>query len=205
MTGQILVILGPQGSGKGTQAELLAKRLDIPLVVAGDLFRAESVKGTSLGRSVKALLEKGEIQTIANWEQVVGNYLADADVSRGLLFDSLLRSMEQVASFDRILTTRHFNQPTIINLQVPTEVSVTRLLGRGRSDDTEPLIRRRLEWSATDMQPVISHYRAQGQVLDINGDQTVEQVQAEIVAKLKERGLFVTKLGKSKGQSSNDK
>ncbi len=190
MAAPILVMLGPQGSGKGTQSELLSHRLGISMVVAGDLFREEATKDTPLGQSVKALLDAGAIQTIENWKQVIGNYLKQSDVDRGLIFDSLLRSMEQVESFDRILAERHFDQPLIINLQVPTEVSVERLLGRGRYDDTQELIRRRLEWSETDMQPVIGHYRDLGRVLDINGDQTVEQVHAEIVAKLKEKEFF---------------
>ena len=190
-TPAFFLFLGPQGSGKGTQLELLNQRFGLPVVVMGEVLRTEAATGTELGRRIAALIDQGTLVTIDLWEAALEAYLVTIDVSRGLMADGLLRTMEQVNSFERIQAKLGLSNPLVLNIQLPRDVSIDRLLKRGRHDDTREAIESRLAWSESDVLPVIDHYRAMNQVIDLNGDQTIEAVHAEILEKLQDRGVHV--------------
>lgn len=188
----LLQFLGPQGSGKGTQLTLLRTMLrpELPVVTMGDLLRAEKASGSELGQRVAALIDQGKLVTIDLWQEVLTKHLATIDRSTGILLDGVVRTAEQKTAFDSIRTELALPDFTIINLTVPEDESVKRLLLRGRHDDTEDAIRQRLRWSADETAPVIEEYRQRGQVIDINGYQPIETVQAEITDKLLDAGLI---------------
>lgn len=186
----VLIFLGPQGSGKGTQLELLQAIVGWPVIVMGDVFRAEATKATPRGQAVKALIDGGEIVPPKLWEPVLRDYLATFQHSGSILLDGVVRSPEQVSAFDRIRAELNLPEPLIINLQVPREESMTRLLKRHRHDDTREAIERRLQWSAEQTKPVIDHYRQSDRVIDINGNQSVDAVHQEIVHKLTDAGIL---------------
>lgn len=190
MSGHLIVILGIQGSGKGTQAGLLVQKFGWTLATAGDLFRDRAAIDDELGRAVKANLDSGQIMTIGQWEAVVGERLARMKPDETMIFDGLLRSPEQVAVFERIRTGHNLPQPLILALQLPRERAFERLMERRRADDAPELINRRIDWSEELMMPVLDHYRPLGQVIDINGDQAVTAVHEEIIQKLTDTGIL---------------
>ena len=189
-SGPLIIVLGPQGSGKGTQAQLLSERCHIPNVSAGDLLREAATKPTDLGRAVAALLRAGQLVTIDQWEAVVRSYLNEHDLSAGYLLDGVVRSLEQVSRFDELLTKKQLSQPWILFINLDDAVATERLLKRNRDDDTASQIRERLAWSRTQVEPVIDHYRSLGRVVEVNGDQTIEQVHAEIIDGLADIGAL---------------
>lgn len=186
----LLLVLGPQGSGKGTQVSLLKEKLAVPVVTMGEIFRQEMVKPTDRGRQVKEILGPGGLVPAEIWEPVLRDYLADCDLSQGAILDGVVRSMEQVTAFDRIRDELGLSVPFVVNIQVPEEESVKRLLLRGRHDDTESGIRQRLTWSRNETEPVIDHYRSLNRVTDINGNQSIDAVQMELVTKLTDAAVI---------------
>lgn len=184
----VLIFAGPQGSGKGTQATLLAKQFQLPLAVAGDLFRSIAKEPTETGKAIHETLSQGKLMTNELWREVTGKYLEQADLSRGIILDGFIRNMNQVESFEEISAQQTLPPVLIIYLALPREQSIERLLKRGRHDDTMEAIERRLEWSKTDSEPAIEYYREKNQVLDINGHQSIDEVHDEIVAKLTNGG-----------------
>ncbi len=187
---RILVFLGPQGSGKGTQSSLLADKLGLPRAEAGQLFRDEAHQDTPLGRSVKALLERGEYLPTELWRPVIERVFQTVDASRGLVFDGFLRTPDQLAEFDRFRHEYHLPDPLIVYLTLSKEHAIKRLMARGRADDTPELIARRLEWSTEKIQAILSHFRAQDEVVEVCGDHPIETVQRMIVDALTERGII---------------
>lgn len=190
VTGPIILVLGPQGSGKGTQAARLSEAYGIPTVAAGDLLRAAVERGDELGQRVAALLNNGILVTIDLWVAVVGAFLDQADLSRGYLLDGVVRTMEQVEQFTAILKERSLGEPWVLVIDLNDVVAIDRLLKRARHDDTEEAIRSRLEWSRTQTEPVIAHYQQLGRVVRIHGDQSKDAVYADVVQALTQRGVL---------------
>ena len=188
--GPILIVLGPQGSGKGTQVELLSKQFNIPSVSAGELLRSTIAKQSELGKKIGALLDQGILVTIDLWEKVIGEYIDQADLSNGYILEGVLRTLEQVERFNQILDARHLEQPWVLEIKLDDETATKRLLLRGRHDDTEAAIRTRLEWSRNEVQPVIDYYKQKDQLVSVDGNQSIEQVHADIVAGLKQAGVL---------------
>ena len=186
----VLLFTGPQGSGKGTQAHLLKELGNLPIVTMGDLFRELATQPTPLGLRVKAILEAGDLVPIDVWQEVLDTHLAGIDVSRGAILDGVIRSMANAKAFAEIRAKHKLAEPLVINLDVPHDVSVDRLLKRGRHDDTREAIEKRLAWSDAETRPVVDHYRQEGRVLDIDGDAPMERVHESIVASLTERGVL---------------
>lgn len=184
----LLVFAGPQGSGKGTQATLLAEQFDLPLAVAGDLIRTVAQEKTELGHKTANLINNGQYVTLDIWEQIIGEYLRSTDLTRGIILDGFIRTMDQVHRFNDMQQEQTLPPILIINLTLPRDRSIERLLKRGRHDDTMEAIERRLKWSETDVKPAVDYYREIGQVIDINGDQAIDEVHDEIVAKLTDGG-----------------
>lgn len=183
----LILVLGPQGSGKGTQIALLREQCGLPAVSAGELLRQTDPR-TDLGRHVHALIDQGKLVTLDLWQAVVGDYLDHADLSQGYLLDGVVRTMEQEALFSPMLTDRQLPPASVLSITLDDGAAIERLLKRaaieGRADDTAAGIRQRLSLMRSVTQPVIDHYRSIGRCVEVNGHQTIEAVHADIVAGL---------------------
>ncbi len=192
-SGPLILILGPQGSGKGTQIKLLGERYGLPSVSAGELLRTTD-PATELGRQVHELIDTGKLVTIDLWEAVVVDYLDHVDLSKGYLLDGVVRTLEQQTRLERLLVDRQLALPWVLSITLTDDIALARLMKRalieGRTDDTEAAIRARLAWSRSEVQPVIDHYRSLGRVVEVNGDQSIERVHHDIVAGLATAGAL---------------
>ncbi len=181
-------LVGFPGSGKGTQGALLSRLLDIPTVVAGDLFRAESKQPTPRGRRVARCLGNGDEVEMQDWRPVIGQALASlsgtAKLTRGLLLDGVLRFPKQLPALVMMLREIGQFELTIIYLDVPFQVSIDRLLRRKRSDDEKEQIFRRLEWSMQWIPQLLAEARANHPVLTIDGTKDPDDVHRMIAVEL---------------------
>jgi adenylate kinase len=164
-----LVLLGPPGAGKGTQAERLSGRLDVPHISTGDLFRAHLRDRTALGLEVQKYMDAGELVPDDVTVAMVRERLT-AGPDRGFLLDGFPRNVEQARSLASTLGTTGCTLDAVVEFVVPEPVLVQRLLGRGRTDDTEAVIRRRLEVYRQETAPLLHFYRAQLVSIDAVGD-----------------------------------
>ncbi|MGO2361747.1 MAG: adenylate kinase, partial [Brachybacterium tyrofermentans] len=152
-----LLIVGPPGAGKGTQAVRLAESLSIPAISTGDIFRANVSQETELGVLAKSYMDKGEYVPDSVTNDMVRSRLAEADAQDGFLLDGYPRTLDQVGALDGVLTELGTALDAVLLLEVETEAVVARLVARGeeqgRSDDTEETIRRRLDVYAEQTAP----------------------------------------------------
>ncbi|UCR88586.1 adenylate kinase [Mycetocola spongiae] len=189
-----LLIVGPQGSGKGTQGVEIAKLLNIPAVSTGDVFRANIGGETELGLKIKSIVAAGNLVDDALTGEVVRDRLAQADAAEGFLLDGYPRNLVQVADLDAFLTERGEKLDLVVELGVPREESLKRLVTRaaeqGRTDDTEDGIKRRLEIYEEQTTPILDVYRERGIVATVDGVGTIDEVLGRIRAELVSRGLL---------------
>lgn len=174
-----IFILGPQGSGKGTQARKLSETLGVPELSMGALLREEMASGSELGEKVKSKVNGGSLVSDKDASAVLAKRLTMPDTKDGYILDGFPRNMEQMKAFEG------FEQPTsVIVIHIPRNISVERLLKRaeieGRVDDTEEVINKRLDIYEKDTIPMIEEYRARGIVRDVDGTGNVEEVAANI-------------------------
>jgi adenylate kinase len=174
------ILFGPPGAGKGTQAALLSKKLGLPHISTGDLFRAAVSEMTPLGVKVQAYLDKGELVPDAVVIDMIRERLSNPDIRRGWLLDGFPRSVAQAHALDDLLSSIHQSIDCVLNLHVSDQFLLERLLGRGRKDDTEDVIRRRLEVYHEQTAPLIQFYRDRKQLVDVNGSDAVATVTASI-------------------------
>ncbi|MFV0320395.1 MAG: adenylate kinase [Microbacterium sp.] len=186
-----LVIVGPQGSGKGTQGVRIAEALGIPAISTGDLFRAAVKDGTELGQQVKAVIEAGDLVTDALTFAVVRERLQEA--GDGFLLDGFPRNLGQVGLLDAYLAERDEPLTTVIELGVPRAVSIDRLAERarqeGRTDDTDEVIANRLAIYERETAPILDVYRDHGLVDTVDGVGSVDTVTSRIMGALARRGI----------------
>jgi adenylate kinase len=175
-----LVLVGPPGAGKGTQAVRLAERLDVPHISTGDLFRANLQQETELGIEAKRYMDAGELVPDSVTVAMVRARLAGDDVSKGFILDGFPRTVSQAGSLSEILAGRGEDLDAVVEMQVPEDLLVERLLGRGRADDTEDVIRRRQEVYAEQTEPLIGVYRERGILVEVDGMGEVDQVTKRI-------------------------
>ncbi|HEY9891634.1 MAG TPA: adenylate kinase [Candidatus Sericytochromatia bacterium] len=170
-----LIFLGPPGAGKGTQAKLLAESLDIPHISTGDILRSAVAQATPLGQKAKGYMEKGELVPDDLLLDLVRDRLNQLDAQNGWILDGFPRNVSQAVFLDNLLQD---NQQTCdcINLEVPDQVLIERMLGRGRNDDTPEAIRTRLEIYHNDTAPLIGYYRDRSTLKVVNGDRSLEDV-----------------------------
>jgi len=188
-----LLIVGPQGSGKGTQGVRIAQAFGIPAVSTGDVFRGAVAAGTELGQQVKAIIEAGDLVSDELTSAVVRDRLSQPDAADGFLLDGYPRNIAQVAHLDEFLEGRDEQLDAVIELVVPREESIARISQRaaeqGRSDDTEEVIANRLAIYERETAPILDVYRTRGVVDRVDGVGSLDEITDRIIASLQARGL----------------
>jgi adenylate kinase len=188
-----LLIIGPQGSGKGTQGVRVAEAFGIPAVSTGDVFRANVKEGTELGLQVKAIIDAGDLVPDELTGAIVRDRLAQADAAGGFLLDGYPRNLGQVGDLDAFLDERGEPLTGVIELSVPREESIQRLslraIEQGRADDNEESIAKRLAIYESETAPILDVYRSRGIVDAVDGVGSLDEVYERIVAALAARGI----------------
>lgn len=188
-----LLIVGPQGSGKGTQGIRIAQAFGIPAISTGDVFRAAVADGSELGSQVKAIIEAGDLVPDELTSAVVRDRLSQPDAAGGFLLDGYPRNVAQVMHLDEFLEGRDEELDAIIELDVPRDESISRIALRakeqGRTDDTEEVIANRLAIYERETAPILEVYRTRGIVDRIDGVGTLDEITDRIIAALEARGL----------------
>jgi adenylate kinase len=180
-----LVLVGPPGAGKGTQAVALSQRLSIPHISTGDLFRAHVAEQTPLGEEAKRYLDSGELVPDSVTNEMVRERLAESDTKAGFLLDGFPRNTKQAEVLGEMLAESDGRIDAVIQLDVPEDVLVERLLGRGRTDDTEEVIRRRQQVYQSETAPLLDYYSAI--LVKVDGVGEVDEVSTRIVNALDAR------------------
>lgn len=177
-----LIFLGPPGAGKGTQASTIAQLLGIPHISTGEILRSAVAQQTELGLKAKEYMDRGELVPDDLILSIVNERLALDDVSSGWILDGFPRNVGQADFLDQLLADLNQSCDHAVNLEVPDEVLVKRLLngGRNRADDTEDVIRTRLEVYHRQTAPLIDFYRDRHKLISVNGNQPIDQVTEEI-------------------------
>ena len=187
-----ILLLGPQGSGKGTQAQRISSTYGVPHIATGDMLRAAMSAGTELGSRIKPIYDAGELVPDDLMIELIRERLSQPDVERGFVLDGFPRTLEQADALDDMLLEIGSPLDVVFDLQIDEPTTVVRLLGRaheeGRSDDTPEAIAKRLELFRDATMPVIEHYRAQGKVVGVHAAGTVNQVFNEIQEALEQVG-----------------
>ncbi|MXZ83446.1 MAG: adenylate kinase [Synechococcus sp. SB0666_bin_14] len=179
-----VLVLGPPGAGKGTQCKLLAVARGLLHLSTGDLLRAEVAAETTLGQQVKAMLDRGDLVSDHLVLAIVRNRLALH--RKGWLLDGFPRNSTQAATLDDLLADLGQPLQVALQLQVPQEELVARLLGRGRSDDSEAVVRKRLQIYVQQTEPINAHYQARGLLKCVDGLGSVQEVATRIANSLDE-------------------
>jgi adenylate kinase len=175
-----LILFGPPGAGKGTQAQALSQVLQIPHISTGDIFRAAVAQKTPLGQVAQSYLDQGSLVPDQLVIDLIRERLDQSDVKSGWLLDGFPRSLPQAHALDELLQDLGQQFDRVVNLAVPDQVLVDRMLSRGRKDDTENVIRNRLQVYRDQTEPLIEFYQSRQQLADVDGDVPVEQVTQSI-------------------------
>jgi adenylate kinase len=171
-----LIFLGAPGAGKGTQAQALAQEYGIPHISTGDILRGAVANKTELGLKAKSYMDAGELVPDQLMLDLVRDRLSSEDVKAGWILDGFPRTVGQAKFLDMLLEEIHQSCSHVINFDVPDEDLVARLLGRGRVDDTDAVIRNRLAVYHEQTAPLIDFYSDRGQLISIDGSQSVEAI-----------------------------
>ncbi|HEX9416549.1 MAG TPA: adenylate kinase [Gaiellaceae bacterium] len=188
-----ILLLGPQGSGKGTQAHRIAASYGLPHIATGEMLRQAIAAGTELGRRVKPILERGELVPDELMIDVIRERLNEPDVENGFVLDGFPRTIEQAEALDRMLREIDKTPTIVLQLEVPEEECVARLMKRAqdesRTDDTPEAIRTRLALYREKTEPLVEYYRTQGNLVGIHGDRPVDEVFDEIQQALEQAAV----------------
>ena len=188
-----LLLIGPPGAGKGTQAAKLAEAFNIPAISTGDIFRENVKNETELGKQAKAFMDRGEYVPDSLTNALVRDRLAWDDAKEGFLLDGYPRTSDQVEELDRILASDGESLSAVVQITADTDEGVRRLLNRaieqGRTDDTEDVIRHRLDVYADQTAPLIEVFTNRQLVVEVDGLGAVQEVTARILEALASRGI----------------
>ncbi|OBI36523.1 adenylate kinase [Mycobacterium colombiense] len=166
-----VVLLGPPGAGKGTQAQKLSEKLGIPQISTGELFRSNIENGTKLGLEAKRYLDAGDLVPSELTNQLVDDRLNDPDAANGFILDGYPRSIEQAKALHEMLGRRNTDIDAVLEFRVSEDELLQRLKGRGRADDTEDVILNRMKIYRDETAPLLDYYSHQLKTVDAIGTQ----------------------------------
>ena len=179
-----VLLLGPQGAGKGTQAKRISAEYGIPHIASGEILRAEMDANTELGRRVKDIYDRGDLVSDDLMIELIRNRLEQPDTESGFVLDGFPRTTVQAEALDSMFNDIGRNFSVTFALQIPDEVAFDRLRRRaeleGRADDTDEAIQRRLDNYHRETEPLIEYYRTRGNLVPIHGNRSENEVFAEI-------------------------
>jgi adenylate kinase len=188
-----VLLLGPQGAGKGTQGKLIAAEYGVPHIATGDMLRAAMADGTELGRRVKPIYDAGDLVPDEIMIALIRERLAADDAAGGFVLDGFPRTTPQADALDAMLEEIERPLTVVFEFQLPEQVAIERLLGRaqeeGRPDDTPEAIRKRLDLYREQTEPLVEYYRARGILVGIPAEPPVAEVFAEIQRALEQAAV----------------
>jgi adenylate kinase len=183
-----LLVLGPQGSGKGTQAKRIAAERGVPHVSTGEMFRSAIEAGTELGRKVEPIISRGDLVPDELTVGLIRERLSQPDAARGFVLDGFPRNVAQAEALDAMLAEIGRRLDAVLFFDLADEVATDRLLGRARDedreDDTPEVIARRLDVYHEQTEPVVELYRATGKLVPLHAERSIGEVAAEIAEAL---------------------
>jgi adenylate kinase len=179
-----VLLLGPQGAGKGTQAKRIAAAYEIPHIASGEILRDEMAAGTELGRRVQEVHDRGDLVSDELIIELIRSRLEQSDTEPGFILDGFPRTTTQAEALEQILSDLGRSFSVVFALQIPDEVAFVRLRRRadieGRPDDTDDAIQNRLETYHRETEPLVEYYRTRGNLVPIHGDRKENEVFSEI-------------------------
>jgi adenylate kinase len=178
-----VVLLGPPGAGKGTQAVKLAEKLEIPHLSTGDLFRENIGNGTELGLKAKSYLDAGDLVPSELTNELVDDRLTNPDTDEGFILDGYPRSVQQAKALHDMLERRGIALDAVLEFRVPEEALFERLKARGRADDTDEVIRNRMNVYRDETAPLIEYYSG-GELKTVDAVGSVDEVFARALQAL---------------------
>ncbi|SDD47264.1 adenylate kinase [Actinokineospora iranica] len=180
-----VVLVGPPGAGKGTQASALSSELGVPHISTGDLFRAHIANNTELGQNVKRYLDSGQLVPDEVTNEMVRVRLAEADARDGFLLDGFPRNVGQAEVLGKLLSSSDDKLDAVVEFRIDEELVVQRLLARGRADDSESVIRHRQEIYRSETAPLLDYYADVLITIDAVGE--VGEITARVLDALRAR------------------
>jgi len=181
-----LILFGPPGAGKGTQAKKISSHFSIPHLSTGNIFRYNIKNQTELGKKVKSILDAGELVPDETVVDLVVDELQNDKYDNGYILDGFPRTIPQAVDLDKFLDSQDDGVDLFLTLSVPQEELINRILSRedGRSDDTPEKIKTRLEVYFNETEPVLNYYKKQGIVKEINGMGSIDEIFERIKTEL---------------------
>ncbi len=179
-----VVLLGPPNAGKGTQAERMSRRFEVPCISTGEMLRREAASESPLGLRVKGIMNAGELVDDDTMAEVVRERLHQADADRGFLLDGYPRTLAQAETLAGILAAAGRSLDAVLLITVPEDSLVQRALARGRADDREEVVRERLRVYREKTEPLIGYYRRLGLLREVDGQPSIEEVGRQLLAVL---------------------
>lgn len=174
--GRKIVLLGPPGSGKGTQAAILAGELDVPAISTGEMLRGAVAEGSDLGRRVEGIMNSGALVDDETMADVVRARLARPDAREGFILDGYPRTLPQAETLAGILSDAGEELDAVVLVDVPEDELVARARGRGRADDGDEVVRERLRVYREKTAPLAGYYEERGRLRTIDGHASVDEV-----------------------------
>ncbi|MDF1732895.1 MAG: adenylate kinase [Minwuia sp.] len=183
-----IILFGPPGAGKGTQAEFIVNRFQVVQLSTGDMLRAAVSQGTELGKMAKAVMDAGDLVDDSIILGIIGDRIAEPDCANGFILDGFPRTLPQAEGLDSMLAEKGLKLDAVIEVRVPDEELFSRIekraaeTGGARADDNAETLKKRLEVYHSQTAPVLPYYQDKGMLKTVDGLQAIEAVTAEIMS-----------------------